>query len=103
MATSEAWARVDRAVPEAVGIAWDGCHKIYVLMDETQMSLMEGYGYDPLLRVEDIGELQTKTLLREWYRASCELRFISSVGTVEGDPNAGFGDLIAQFDDERVS
>ena len=36
---------IDTALESAVAIAWDGCHKIYVLMDEEQASLMLRYGY----------------------------------------------------------
>ena len=28
----------------AAGIAWDGCHKIYVLMDNEQIEQMRGFG-----------------------------------------------------------
>jgi hypothetical protein len=99
MTTTAAWAQVAAALPEAKGIAWDTCHKIYVLMDQEQFDLMASYGYDPLIPVTDTYEaLQT---LKEWYGDSCGLRFINAVKTVEGDPNEGFIDLIAQLDEEE--
>jgi hypothetical protein len=34
--------------------------------------------------------------LERWYEDSCGLRFINGVSTVDGDPNEGYVDLIAQ-------
>jgi len=99
MPTPEVWQHVANTLSTAKGIAWDTCHKIYVLMDDEQMALMASYDYDPLLPVTDQYEaLQT---LKRWYEDSCGLRFISAVRTVSGDPNKGFTNLIAQFEDEE--
>jgi len=98
---SDRWLEVDEAVDEAVSIAWDGCHKIYVLMDEQQHELMRSYDYDPLIRVDDIGADEARDLLREWYEESCGLRFISAVKTVADDPNDGFDALIPQFAEDE--
>ena len=92
------WTEVEEALPEAKSIAFDGCHKIYVLMDDEQTEQMRGYGYDPLLLVTD--PTAALTTLRDWYVASCGLRFISAVRTVTGDSNEGFTSLIKQFEDE---
>ena len=35
------WDKVEVAVQMAKGIAFDECHKIYVLMDDAQMEQME--------------------------------------------------------------
>ena len=35
---------VKERVSEAKAIAWDTCHKIYILMDSEQVDLMRGYG-----------------------------------------------------------
>jgi len=40
------WGKVEVAVEMAKGIAFDTCHKIYVLMDDGQMAQMKEYGYD---------------------------------------------------------
>ena len=45
------WGKVEVAVELAKGIAFDECHKIYVLMDDGQMAQMKEYGYDPLIAV----------------------------------------------------
>jgi hypothetical protein len=36
---------VEIVLPHAKAIAFDGCHKIYVLMDNEQVTKMTGYGY----------------------------------------------------------
>lgn len=94
------WRNVEAALTEAVSIAWDGCHKIYILMDEAQHDEMKGYGYDLLLRLDSLGAEAALAALREWYEQSCGLRFIDTVRTVKGNPNDGYEVLIGQFDDE---
>lgn len=96
---SPAWQRVRDALDTAVSIAWDGCHKIYVHMDLGQHEQSISLGYEPWLIGENQKE-QAEQLLREWWEESCGLRFISSVTTVDGDPNEGFARLIAQGESE---
>ena len=84
----------------AVSIAFDTCHKIYILEDEEQHELMKSYGYDPLIRISEIGEDRALETLQGWFEESCALRFISSVRSVPEDPNKGFTDVIAQMDEE---
>ena len=67
---------VKERVGDAKAIAWDTCHKIYLLMDDEQVETMRGYGYDPLIT--------NKELTPE-----------------EIDPNAGFESLIGQGEDEE--
>lgn len=98
MTENEAWERVRAGLVDAKAIAWDECHKIYVLMDDEQVDQMKVYGYDPLIPVTDQAEA-LKTV-RDWWNESCGLRFVSAIKTVAGDPNKGFTDLIAQFDEE---
>ncbi len=102
--------KFDTEVPDAlvgaVSIAWEGCHKIYILMDEEQHEQMISWGYNEsgshLLRLDKIGFNSALEILRDWFEQSCGLRFINAVSTVKGDPNLGFQDVIAQFetDDE---
>lgn len=96
----EYWAKVEVAVEMAKGIAFDTCHKIYVLMDDAQMEQMKEYGYDPLISSDEMTPSEMLDTLREWYEDSCGLRFISGVRTVDGDPNEGFIDLIPQGAEE---
>lgn len=100
------WSEVEKVVPQAKAIAWDSCHKIYILLDDEQVKQMAAYGYDENKecggsRLFTSKEMSPKEMLRWlhiWYDASCPLRFINSVRTVEGDPNAGFTGLITQFE-----
>jgi hypothetical protein len=94
---SEMWNRVEQGLLDgAKGIAFDGCHKIYVLMDDEQMAEMKECGYDPLIPAEGHTTDELLSMLMEWYENSCGLRFISAVHTNHADPNAGFIDLIGQ-------
>lgn len=96
---TERWNNVLRILPDAQAITWDGCHKIYILMDHVQADMMHSIGYDPIIAVTDADEaLET---LQGWYNESCFLRFVQSIKTVDGDPNAGFGWLIDQGDDDE--
>lgn len=100
------WLEVAEALTEAKAIAFDGCHKIYVLQDHAQVDLMlgYGYGYDEGSRlIHAIGSTPEDLLatLQDWYSESCGLRFINSVETVSGDPNEGFSDLIPQGYEEE--
>lgn len=77
-------------------IAWDGCHKMYLAMDEEEAEwFRENYEFV----VEDTAEVMLTTLI-DWWDQSCSLRFVSAVRHNPDDPNAGFTSLIAQFDDE---
>lgn len=106
---ADQWSTADlleEALSSATGIAWDGCHKIYVLMDEEQLDLMQSYGYgdseggSELMTIEtEQDRAQAFEIVEGWFEDSCSLRFISTVRTVAGDPNEGFAHLIAQFED----
>jgi hypothetical protein len=91
---------VKERVVDAKAIAWDTCHKIYLLMDDEQVELMRTYGYDPLITSDEMSPDQMFETLQNWFEDSCSLRFINAVTTNHTDPNAGFETLIGQFDDE---
>ena len=100
------WDKVESALGGAKGIAFDTCHKIYVLMDDEQMAQMKEYGYDPLISAEDSTPDEMLSTLMEWFENSCGLRFIHAVSTNHEDPNAGFVDLIpqgAEWDEEDAN
>lgn len=84
-------------VSEAKAIAWDNCHKIYLLMDDEQVELMRGYGYETLITAEESTPNEMFCTLVNWYSDSCGLRFISAVTTNHENPNDGFEDLVEQF------
>ena len=89
---------VKERVSEAKAIAFDTCHKIYLLMDNEQVELMRGYGYDLLVVTEEATPEEMLVTLQEWYEDSCGLRFIEAVSTNHENPNAGFETLIGQGD-----
>ena len=89
-------------VNDCKGIAWDTCHKIYILMDSEQVGLMREYGYDPLITTDQMSADEMFGLVQEWYEDSCSLRFIDAVSTNHINPNAGFETLVSQFDEEEV-
>lgn len=89
-----------RYLNQATSIAWDGCHKIYILMDEQEHQKMIGYGYgdDDSMLVRIDGDIHFAFgLLQSWYDNSCELKFIHAVRTVEFEEEEdGFTNLIPQ-------
>ena len=89
-------------INNAKAIAWDTCHKIYILMDSEQVDLMKGYGYDPLITTDQMSTDEMFLLVEDWYDSSCSLRFIDAVSTNHINPNAGFETLVSQFDEEEV-
>jgi hypothetical protein len=94
------WDLVKDRIGDAKGIAFDTCHKIYVLMDDEQMAQMKEYDYDPLISVADMSSNEMFDTVKKWYEESCPLRFIEAVKTVEGDANEGFETLIGQGDSD---
>jgi hypothetical protein len=95
----DCWSDVENALEYAHLIAFDGCHKIYVAMDETEAKwFRENYTASVCETSRNYEASPEKMLekLREWYDESCGLRFISGVEHNETDPNAGFTTLIPQ-------
>jgi hypothetical protein len=92
---------VEERVRDAKAIAWDTCHKIYLLMDDEQVELMRGYGYEPLITADEMTPTDMLETLKDWYENSCFLRFIDAVTTNHEDPNEGFETLIGQFEGEE--
>ena len=90
------WDNVEEYVSNAKGIAFDTCHKIYILMDDAQIAKMREYEYDPLYTTAEMSADEMLSTIKHWYAESCMLRFVEAVATVEGDPNEGFTTLIEQ-------
>jgi len=88
-------------INDCKGIAWDNCHKIYILMDSEQVELMREYGYDPLITADQMSTDEMFLLVEDWYDSSCSLRFIDAVSTNHINPNAGFETLSPQFEDQE--
>lgn len=90
------WDTVEEYIDNAKGIAFDTCHKIYILMDDAQMAQMKEYEYDPLYSKNDMDAKEMFETVKHWYAESCGLKFVEAVETVDGDPNDGFTTLIEQ-------
>ena len=92
---------------EAKAIAWDTCHKIYILMDDEQVALQRSYGYgdendpDSLITSEQLNPAEMATVAMTWYRDSCGLRFINAVYSDKSIGHDGFVNVIAQFEDHE--
>lgn len=90
---TEGWEAVEEYLQDALSISWDGCHKIYLAMDEDEHTwFCENY---EITRHGSPEELLG--ILQEWWDSSCSLRFISAVSHNSVDPNDGFVSLISQF------
>lgn len=84
---------VESATEDAFLAAWDGCHKIYLAMDEIEAAWFnENYEYIFAGTPDEMFKTVTK-----WFDDSCGLRFVSAVHHDEEDPNRGFKELIPQF------
>ena len=88
---------VEDAALDAHLAAWDGCHKIYLAMDAEQADWFRA-------NYEHIADGPTAaTVLATvvgWWDESCPLRFVNAVTTNHADPNAGFTDVVPQFDED---
>lgn len=91
---------VAEVIAQAELVATDGCHKIYLAMDEEQAEWFRD-NYEFVFE-HTADEMLDRVI--EWYEDSCSLRFVSAVRTNHADPNEGFTDLIPQgidWDDDE--
>lgn len=65
--------------------AWDGCHKIYILANASQVRQARAMGYS-IFKIKSI---------KDCYESSCSLKFISSWDLLT--------DYISQFEDANFS
>lgn len=100
MAKLATWKRVDEFVDASAGIAWNGCHKIYVLRDAAEVERVREMGYgkrdSALISRAEQPHIDLNLRVQEWYEESCGLRFIDATRVVEDKTE--FTTLIAQFD-----
>lgn len=93
---------LENYLAEAKGIAWDGCHKIYILMSDQEMRTMKGYEYDPLISSDEMSPQEMLVTVLNWYKDSCALKFISVVDTYENGDSNFLEDVMPQgFEDEE--
>ena len=88
---------VQARVATCKAIAWDTCHKIYVIMDDKEVSKMIELGYegDMLKASEHTPEILMNSIL-DWYANACDLVFITAVSSNPIDDNSGFEALVEQ-------
>jgi hypothetical protein len=88
------------AVMDARLVAFDGCHKIYLAMDDEQAEWFRN-NYNGVHCDDRTFEGTPKEMmktLKGWWDDSCGLKFITAVTTNHDDPNAGYESLISQDD-----
>ena len=86
---------LEDAVNECHSIAWDTCHKIYILMDKERTQDMESYEYDEIVYAEETNPYDMAEIVRNWYESSCSLKFVEIVHTND-DGEVSFYPLVAQ-------
>jgi len=90
----EMWG-MENIINEADSIAWDGCHKVYILMNKDQTDKMIDYEYDYLIKAKDSNPYDLLNTARSWYENSCYLKFIDVVYTNDEGTDE-FYPLVAQ-------
>ena len=101
--TKEVYWKVREYTDEAKGIAFDTCHKIYILMDDAQVALMREYGYgedDPnaIATSDQLDPAEMATVVATWFERSCGLKFISAVSSDTSFGDDGWVSVISQFE-----
>lgn len=74
MRLQQAWTEIEAVLPNVDSIAWDGCHKIYLLMNKEQTYYMQDYPM--LVRAEHASVEGLMLTIQGWYDDSCPLVFI---------------------------
>lgn len=88
--------RVQPYMADAKLVAWDGCHKIYLALDDVEADWFRvEYPY-----VVEANVRQMLSAVKQWWNESCGLRFVQGVRHHPTDRNAGFVSIIDQFEDE---
>jgi hypothetical protein len=64
-------------------IAFDTCHKIYILMDKQELEKMKGYGYEAVIEAEYSTPSIMYSSVLNWYKNSCGLEFINATSTLD--------------------
>lgn len=83
--------KVEAYIKDAHLVAWDGCHKTYLAMDENEASWFRNPESDYTVFEGTPSQMLSQVEL--WYEDSCSLRFVSAVGATNK-----FVTLISQED-----
>lgn len=79
-------------IGEARAVAFDGCHKIYLAMDDDSERWLEQEGYIVARGGSDL----MLEAVKDWYRNSCSLRFVQGVRHLPDYATFAFQDLVPQ-------
>jgi hypothetical protein len=79
--TTEERKELHAKIDTCKGIAFDTCHKIYILMDEEEVNKMKGYGYEALIKAEHSTPSIMYSTVLNWYKNSCGFEFINATST----------------------
>jgi hypothetical protein len=91
--------QVEYICQHAKAIAFDTCHKIYIIGDETELEKMRGYGYEMIITNEEMNPAELAGMVHSWYRNSCGLRFVEFVNTNADTGDTDFETIIGQGED----
>lgn len=94
------WRQVAAHIEDAAGIAWDGCHKIYLLMDQNQVTIEQDYGNERILTRKTATDEEMTKQVKSWFSQSCSLRFIQAVTSIEDSYDDKYEDIIPQFSED---
>jgi hypothetical protein len=81
--TTEERKELHEKIDNCKGIAFDTCHKIYILMDGQEVEKMKGYGYEALVKAEHSTPSIMYSTVLNWYKNSCGLEFIDATYTLD--------------------
>lgn len=93
----EVLAPIEDYIEDTKLVAFDGCHKIYMALDDTKADWFR-QEYPFIVQNEKDDMLQAVV---NWFEKSCSLKFVSGVVHDAEDPNRGFATIVGQFAEEE--
>lgn len=89
------WDKVRAVLPEVKAAVWDGCHKIYLALDDQQAEKYREAGYSrspaEIVLIEDKSPETLEELMdtiKDWYERSCFLSFVDATRTTSEPVNS---------------
>lgn len=80
-------------VTDAIGFVYDGCHKIYLVLNDGDVKRARLYGYN---------EVFPMSKLYKTFRDSCPLRFIQTFGDCHDVVPQCAGEAVFEFADGKI-
>lgn len=82
--TQRAFVEIEDRVDDIVALAWDGCHKIYLALDQQEAEHFRRIGYgdgegSEFLWTATLSTSEILDVVQQWYYESCGLVFINTV------------------------